>query len=262
MSPDRTSLANVVRSEWTKMRSVRSTMWTTLTLIAVTVGLSLLVCWGVVATWDQATPDTRANFDPTGTSLGGMLLGQLALVVLGVMAISTEYSTGGIRNTLVAVPQRIKLLTGKGIVVLVFSLVVGMITSFTAFFAGQAILSTQDLSVSIGDPEVLRAVAGGGLYLSASAMFGFALGALMRSTAGGITLAVAGLFVLPILAALLPGDWGNAVERYFTSNAGQQIMVVNQSGNVLGPWAGFAVFCAWWIVILVLAGVLMRRRDA
>ncbi len=262
MSAGQTSLANLTRSEWTKLRSVRSTFWTTLTLVVVTIGFSVLLCSVIAATWEQATQQNRDSFDATSVSLGGMLFGQLALVVLGVMVISTEYSTGGIRTTLTAVPQRVKLLAGKGIVLLAFSLVVGLVTSFASFFIGQLILGTKGINVDIGDPDVLRAVVGGGLYLAASAMFGFALGALMRSTAGGITMAVGALFVLPIIAALLPGSWGEQVGKYLTSNAGSQVMTVESNGTSLGPWAGFAVFCVWWIVILLVAGVLMRRRDA
>lgn len=262
LSKSRVTFTNVMASEWTKLRSVRSTFWTVLSLFVVTVGLGMLISWGVASSYDQLSSADKATFDPTSISLSGLMFGQLAIAVLGAMVISVEYSTGGIRTTLTAVPQRLKLLGAKAVVFFLLALVTGLVVSFASFFVGQFFLGRENISAGIGDPDVLRAVIGGGLYLAGSGMFGFALGALLRSTAGGITLAVAALVVLPIIAATLPGSWGNAIERYFTSNAGSQITSINATGNVLSPWAGYLVFTVWWVVILAIAAVLLKRRDA
>jgi ABC-2 type transport system permease protein len=262
--PVRSTLPRVVRSEWTKFWSVRSTMWTLLLVFFLTIGLGALFTWGTESTWEQAPPESRAGYDPAAISLAGLIFAQLAAAVLGAMVISTEYSTGGIRTTLTAVPRRLRVLTAKGIVLGVTTLVVGMITSFIAFFIGQAILGIgPDLqTVTLDQPDVLRAVIGGGLYVFACGMFGFALGTLLRHTAGSITIAVALLLVVPPLLNLLPGDWGDAINRYFTSNAGSQIMSVVQSPDSLSPWNGYLVFTLWWVVILAIAAWLMNRRDA
>ena len=148
------------------------------------------------------------------------------------------------------------------VVLAVPSLVVGTLTCFVSFFLGQAFLAKVGIETYLSSPGVLRAVFGGGLYLTATAMLGLALGALLRHTAAGITIAVAALLVVPPFTALLPGTWGDAIQRYFTSNAGQQITAVTQDVNTLSPWNGYAVYTLWWVVILAVAAWLMQRRDA
>lgn len=257
-----TTLSRVMRSEWTKLFSLRSTAWTLLALVAATVGIGTLTSWGTNHGWPSMSPGDRADFDPTSTSLAGMALGQLAIAVLGTLTISAEYSTGGIRTTLATVPNRRMLLAGKALVFTAVAFVIGLVTSFAAFFAGQPWFAKRGIGASLGDDGVLRAVIGGGLYVAASGLFGLAMGVLLRRTAGAVTASVAALLVLPGLTNILPGTWGDAIVRYFTSNAGQQISYVHQSGNHLTPWVGFAVYCLWWIVPLGLGAWLMNRRDA
>ena len=257
-----TTLPRVMRSEWTKLFSLRSTGWTLSALVVATVGLGILASWGTNHGWPQASASERADFDPVSTSLSGLALGQLAIAVLGTLTISAEYSTGGIRATLSTVPNRMMLLAAKAIVFTVVSLVVGLATSFAAFFAGQPWFAERGIGASLGDHGVLRAVIGGGLYIAASGLFGLAMGVLLRRTAGAVTAAVAALLVLPGLTNILPGSWGDAVVRYFTSNAGQQISYVHQSGNYLTPWVGFGVYCLWWAIPLAFGAWLMNRRDA
>lgn len=255
------TLPRVMRSEWTKLFSVRSTGWTLLALVVATIGLGVLASWGTNHGWPQMSAAERAQFDPTSTSLSGLALGQLAIAVLGAMVVSAEYSTGGIRATFTTVPNRLRVLAAKAIVFTAVALVVGLVTCFIAFYAGQPWFSQRGLGASIGDPGVLRAVIGGGLYVAASGLFGMAMGALLRRTPGAVTAAIAALLVLPGLTHVLPGGWGDAVARYFTSNAGQQIAYVHQSGNYLTPWVGFGVYCLWWAVPLAVGAWLMRRRD-
>lgn len=256
------SLPAVLRSEWTKLVSVRSTVWTMVAMVVTTIGFGVLISWATEANWTKVEARQRAVFDATATSLTGLAFGQLAIAVLGVMVISTEYSTGGIRTSLTAVPRRLRLLGAKALVLAAVSLVVGTVTCFVAFFLGQLLLTRVGIEAHLGDPQVLRAVFGGGLYLAGSAMFGLALGALLRHTAAAITIAVGALLVVPPFTRLLPGDWGRAVERFFTSNAGQQITYVTQDVNTLRPWAGYAVFCLWWLLTLAVAAWLLQRRDA
>lgn len=262
LHPTSASIVNVIRSEWTKIWSVRSTMWTLLIGVVLTIGMGVLICWGTEANYSQISPADRIRLDPASTSLAGLAFGQLALAVLGALFISSEYSTGGIRTTFTAVPQRIRVLTAKAVVLAVVTVIVGTITSFIAFFLGQLFLARVGIEAQLSDPGVLRAVFGGGLYLLASAMFGFALGALLRHSAAAISIAIALLLVVPPLTHLLPGGWGAWIAKYFTTNAGQQITTIEPSDAVLGPWTGYAVFTLWWLVILIIAGVLMSRRDA
>jgi ABC-2 type transport system permease protein len=257
-----TTFSNVVRSEWTKLWSVRSTRWTLLATILVSLGFTTLFAWGQTANWSQIDAQERANFDATANSLGGLYFGQLAIAVLGALVITAEYSTGGIRTTLTAVPQRLKVLLAKGLTFAVAALAVGVVTSFGAFFIGQAFFATKGVEARLGDPGVLRAVVGGGLYILGCGMLGFAVGSLLRHSAGAITTAVGLLFVLPLLSNLLPGDWGRTVREYFFSNAGGQITTVRQDPDLLAPWNGYLVFTLEWLVILVAGAVLLRRRDA
>lgn len=253
---------HVVRSEWTKFWSVRSTMWTFIALVVVTVGISALLCLAVAANWDDINAADRAQIEPVSQSLSGIFLGQMAIIVLGALTISSEYSTGGIRTTLTAVPQRLRLLAAKGLVLAVIAFAAGLVTMVPSFLLGQAVLSTANagIEVSLGDPGVLRAVIGGALYVAACGLLGFALGALLRHTAGAITAAVGLVFILPIVGNFLPGSWGDNVSKVL--NAGGSIMNARPVDNQLDPWTGYLVFSLWWVVLLAIAAVLMRRRDA
>jgi ABC-2 type transport system permease protein len=177
------------------------------------------------------------------------------------MAITSEFSTGGIRSTLVAVPRRGRVVVAKAVVVGALALVVGTISSFVAFFAGQAVLATKDFQDGIGDPNVLRALFGSGLYLAACALFGLGIGLVIRSTGGGITIAIAALFVVPPLVGVIPGRWGEEIQKFVTSNAGQAVIETTTSPDRLGPWVGYLVFTAWWAALVALGAYLLRRRD-
>jgi len=258
----RASLGNVVRSEWTKFWSVRSTFWTLLVLVIATVGFGALASWGTVANLDKLSAHDRAMLDPTYTSMAGLTLGQLAIAVLGVLIVTTEYSTGGIKPTLTAVPNRLRVLLAKGIVFAIVATVVGMITSFVSFYVTQPIWAHYHLAPHLGDPGVLRAVIGSGLYVLASGLLGFALGAIIRHTAGAITTVVALLLVVPPLTQLLPGEWGHDIYKVFTSNAGSMVATTVQQARSLTPWEGYLTMTVWWLVPLIIGAYLMKRRDA
>jgi len=262
-APPATSIGftNVLRSEWTKLRSVRSTYWTaTVALVA-----SLLV--GVLVTIQQEHdlvrhPDSLGGFDPVITVLTGFFLAQVAVGALGVMTISSEYGTGMIRATLGAVPQRRALLAAKGIVFIVTVFVVAEILSFGAFAISMPILHPSGAGVSLGDPGIFRAVFGGGLYLTAVGLLGFGLGALVRHTAGALSAFFGVMFASTALVDLLPTDWRNHIINYMPINAGSQIMTLQPSNGALSPWHGLLVLTCYGVVATGAALVLITRRDA
>jgi ABC-type transport system involved in multi-copper enzyme maturation permease subunit len=260
--PSADSFGHVLRAEWTKFWSVRSTAWTFAALVVATAGISALICWAVAASFDDAPEQAQAGFDAVSVSLAGIILGQAAVVVLGCLTISAEYTSGGIRTTLTAVPHRVRLLLAKAVVLAAITFVAGVATMLLSFSIGQLVLSTADagLEVGLGDDGVLRAVVGGGLYIVACGLLGFAVGALLRHTAGAITTTLGILFVLPIIGNFLPGDWGQTVRKFI--NAGNTIFSTTTPEGQLGPWEGYAVFSLWWVVLLAVAAVLIRRRDA
>src|SRR5262245_31563612 len=258
----RASLGNTIRSEWTKIWSVRSTLWTLLIVVVSTIGFAMLASWGTTSSLDKMSAADRATLDPTNIAMAGVAFGQLAIAVLGVLVVTSEYSTGAIRTTFTSVPARMRVLAAKGIVFAVIAAIVGTISAFGAFFAAMPIWAHHHLGTHLGDPGVLRAVLGGGLFMLAAGMFGFALGAIIRHTAGAITAAVGLLFVVPPLLQLLPGTWGDDIEHYFTVNAGQHITEVVHLPGALSPWAGYLVFTLWWVVPVMIGAYLMKRRDA
>jgi ABC-2 type transport system permease protein len=258
---------DLMSAEWTKIRSVRSTIWTLTLFVVLTLGLTALFTWLSVSNWTgprAADRDARIVLDPVGFILGsGLGLGQLTIAVLGVLVITTEYSTGVIRASLLAVPRRLEMLAAKIVVFAALMIVVAEIIAFGSFFIGSALLHSR-VSVSLGDRNVTRAVVGAGLYLTVLGLFSLAIGALIRHTAGAITTAIGVVFVLPILAGLLPGSWGAHVNGYLPEQAGTLIGQQHppSDGNVLSAWQGFGVFCLWTVVLLAIAAYLLQKRDA
>jgi ABC-type transport system involved in multi-copper enzyme maturation permease subunit len=251
--------------EWTKLRSVRSTVWSLLIFVVLTLGLAALLTWAQLSQWDKLDPEQRASYsrDATGNILGsGFLLGQLAICVLGAMVITSEYSTGMIRASLLAAPKRTPMLAAKALVFAVVTFVIGEIVSFGAFFIAAPIIHSK-VPVSLGDKGVLRALIGAGLYLMMLGLFAMAIGALVRHTAGAITGVIAFVLVLAPLAQLLPGSLGKHIHAYLPTEAGH---LVAQSApgtkDLLSAWQGFGVFALWTAVLLVVAGWLLNRRDA
>jgi ABC-2 type transport system permease protein len=256
------NFGNVLRSEFTKLRSVRSTYWTLFAALVFTVGLAAIGAIVVSGNYATFNAHEKADFNATRLSLGGVNLAQIAIGVLGVLVITSEYGTGMIRATLSAVPQRRTVLAAKAIVFAATALVVGLVASFIAFFIGQAILSSQSIQASISDPGVFRAVVGGGLYLAALGLLGLGLGAIIRASAGAISALFGILFVLPIISALLPQSWQDTINKYLPFDAGRQIFSTTHDSGVLGPWAGYGVFCLYAAIVLAVAAVLINRRDA
>ena len=250
-----------LRSEFTKIRSTRSTYWTLLALVVITVGFGALASAGAAHNANQLGPD----FDPTQRSLFGLYFGQLVMAVLGALTITSEYATGMIRTSLTAMPRRGTMFTAKAVVFAAVALVTGLITSFGAFFLGQALMSGAHINATLSQPHVLRAVVGGALFLAACGMLSFGIGAILRHTAGAITASIVLLFVISLLINALPQSWQVHVDKWVPALAGSQLWAVKASTDgppMFAPWTGFAVFCGYAVIALVAGLILFRRRDA
>lgn len=260
--PDRAlrlSQLRVVRSEWTKFRSLRSTLYTLLLAAAFMVDLGALFA-GIEAS--QPT-----GLDPGQTaisvSLTGTFFAQLSIGVLGVLVMTGEYSTGMIRASLAVVPTRLPMLWGKLAVCAAAVFATMLVSSFAAFAVGQALLSGKQLNASLSDPGALRSIVGAALYLTVAAMTALALGALLRNTAAAISAFVAVFFVIPPLTMLLPASWAGHFVQYLPSNAGG--MLIDGTYGVahpLAPWTGFTLMCAYAVMLIGLAAWRLRHVDA
>ena len=245
---------------------MRSTVWSLLAFVVIGIGFSVLIATVISHDWNA--PGTHPNHarlvsDPTAVIFGaGIGLGQLAICVLGVIVISSEYSTGAIRASLLAVPHRVPMLVAKSVVFALLDLVVSAITVFVTFFLTTAILHSH-ISVTLGQPGVTKAVIGAILYLTVLGLFALAIGGLIRHTAGGISIVIALVIVVPPLVSLIPGTIANHIHGYLPTVAGQLVAQTSQQpGDVLSGWQGFGVFCAWTAVLLAACGGLLVRRDA
>ena len=254
--------SGALRSEWTKIRSVRSTMWTLSTAVIVTVGISVLGNWGR-ANHGGASAASLAREDLTQRSMFGIILGQLIMVVFGALAITGEYSTGMIRTALTAQPRRAPVFWAKLLVVTGVSLVIGEIISFASFLIDSSFWRGKGIPLTLSSPHALQAVIGGGLYLAGSAILAFGLGAILRHTAGAITTGVGLLFVMTILVTFLPQTWQNHVNKWLPFNSGGQVWATQHvAGTDLGAWTGFGVFMIYGVVAVLLGLWVFRKRDA
>jgi ABC-2 type transport system permease protein len=261
----RAGFGGTLASEFTKIRSVRSTYWTLLVLLVVSVGIGAAITGGTAANWSHMTPANQATFDPTQASVAGLFyLGQLVIVVLGALTLTAEYSTGMIRTSLTAMPRRGVVYAAKAVVFTVVALVVTFVAAFVSFFLGQALLASTHDTATLSQPNVLRAVVGSALYVTLCGLFAFAIGAILRHTAGTITAVIGLLFVIPILVHLLPQSWYQDVERWLPDAAGRALSVTvgPPPSHLFSAWNQFIVFAVYTAVLLVVGGVLFRRRDA
>ena len=254
--------ARVVRSELLKMRTLRSS-WLTMALALVSVpGIGIAISWSTANDWTHMRPRQQSHFNPLGDPLSGFNLAQLAVGVLGVLLIAGEYSAGMIRATLGAVPKRLPVLWAKVGMFTTITLVTMVPISVFTFFVSQRLLSAQHIQTTWTTPDVARSVIGVGRYLTVVAALAIGLGAIIRNVAGAIGAFVGILLVLPVVASALPQTWGDRVNKWLPSNAGQALMSVTSDNATLSPWRGFAVFCGYAIAALVAAAILLKRRDA
>jgi ABC-2 type transport system permease protein len=256
----RVTQARVVVSEWTKLRSVRSTRWALATAVLGTIGLAALACAIASHHYAQMSPRDRLDFHPLEINLVGVQLAQLAIGVLGVLVITAEYSTGMIRASFTAVPKRVPVLWAKAIVYALTLLALMVPAALLAFLVGESLFARHHISIAFSHPGVARAVIGAALYLTVVGLFGLGLGAIVRNTAGGIATFAGIMFVLPPLMNVLPTSWNNAASPYLPLAAGESILSITP-GNHLSPWVGLALFSGYAAAALALAAVLLLRRD-
>ena len=235
----RVSQARVVRSEWTKLRSLPSTAWSLLVTVVSIVGFGVLYCLLRVAR-PPANPAAVAAFDPTSVSLTGVQVAAIAVGVLGVLLVAGEYATGLIRTSFTAVPRRLPVLWGKTIVFALTTLVVCLPVTLVAFLAGQSILAEKHLDIAFGHPGVPRAVLGSALYLAAVGL----------------------LFGPQLLTGLLPSAWSDRIYPYLPVPAGAAVANLQPDPVILSPWSGFGLFCLYTGLALALAAWQLVRRDA
>ena len=258
----RVAFRRVLLSEWTKLRSVRSTKWSLAVGFVLTIALPVVFAFVTRSHWHSMKPSERADRHPLDIALAGVNVAQLAIAVLGVLLISAEYSTGSIRSTFTAVPKRLPVLWAKVIDYAVVSLLLTVPAVLASFFASQAILhNIQRLQISFTQAGVARSVIGGAVYVMLVGVFALAIGAIVRNTAGGIATFAGIFFVLPPLMFLLPTSWNNAVTQYLPSEAGRQIFALHHATHTLTPLAGGVLFAGYCAAALAIAAVLLVRRD-
>ena len=259
----RVTQARVAASEWTKFVSLRSTRWSLGIGVLLTILFPVLFAFVTRSHWGTMSPHERADRSPLDIALAGVNVAQLAIAVLGVLVISGEYSTGMIRSTLIAVPKRLPVLWAKIGVYAVVSFVLILPAVLVAFFASQAILNGKHiLQISFGDPGVARSVIGGAVYVMLVGIFALGIGAIVRSTAGGISTFAGIFFVLPPLMNILPTSWNNAITQYLPSEAGRQLFSLTHGAHSLSPLAGGLLMLGYCAVVVAVAAVLLVRRDA
>jgi ABC-2 type transport system permease protein len=250
------TFAGTVSSEWLKFRSLRSTL-----LVLAAAVVAMIVFGGIIA-YNTRNPVGADPEDIVASGpLQGYYMGQLLLGALGVLVVSSEYSSGMIRATMAAVPRRTPVLLAKA---LVFTVVVGVLmvaASIVAFLVAQAVLSGYRPTFSLGDASTLRVVIGTGVYLTLVGLIGSALAWIVRSTPGALVATLAVILVVPILFELVFPSWGDYIAAYLPTGAGQSFSTILAQPHALPPWVGLGVMAAWVVVGLVVASVVLRRKD-
>ncbi|HTT89681.1 MAG TPA: ABC transporter permease [Acidimicrobiales bacterium] len=252
------TVANALLSEWTKIRTLRSTLFTLAATVVLVVGVSALISYEASVNYSPLS----GPWDPTAASLSGLLIGQLTIAVLGVLVITGEYTTGMIRTSLAAVPRRGRFLFAKAGVFAAVAVVVGEVVSWLSFFVGQLMISGHMPTAHLSQVNVVRAVLGGGLFLAVIGLMGVAIGTLLRHTAGAITTVIGILFVLPGVLQTLPLSWRNPVEEYWPTQAGARVVSVMREPHTLTAWWGFGELALFVAVLFGLAYLVLQRRDA
>jgi ABC-type transport system involved in multi-copper enzyme maturation permease subunit len=262
LPPGRFGLLGVVRSEWTKMRTVRSTLWSLGVLVALGIGLSALATAETTSHWSQTSFIDQATFDPTRSSLIGIFFGQLVIGILGVLVVSAEYGTGTIRATFAAAPRRPLVVVAKVIVFGTVAFVVSEVVAFASYLLGQSLLTGATPHTTLADPNAFRAVFGAGCYLCLLGVFALAIATIVRHTAGAISTFVGVLLVLPIIVSALPNAFPNAINRYLPADIGHVVISRVHGAYEFGPWSGILVLAGYTVGLLAIGTVLLIRRDA
>jgi len=256
------TLVDVVKSEWIKFRTVRSSVMGVIVFFVLTLGLGGLISWAIRSHWSHSSVSDRLTFDPVSTSLAGIIFAQFAVGVIGVLFITSEYSSGSIRTTLTAVSNRLRLISAKTIVLAVTLIVVSEVVCFATFELGQSIFKGVVPTASLGTVDVLRSVLLAGAYLTLLTIAGFALGLIVRHSAACISIFVSILLIVPIIFAFLPQSWQNSYSKYLPSELGRSMMSPFPPAYHLGAWNASLLLLVYVIVVYVVGVALMIRRDA
>lgn len=255
----RVNFVRLVRSEYIKFRSLRSTWILLITTLVVLVGISALFAFGGVASADSKSPIPTSVLHTA--QVIGLGFGQLIIASFGAVVMGSEYGSGMIRSTMTAAPKRVSPLLAKALVLAVASFVLGVVSGFAAYFVAQIILRTKDLDYPIDTDGVLGTILGLGIYLLLAALIGMAFGSLLRNSAAAIVTAIGLLLIVPLIFGLIPLDFINDMTPYLPSNAGQEMTSLDTSGDKFNQWQGGLIMAAWAFVLLVAASVLTKTRD-
>lgn len=257
-----------VRSEWTKIRSVRSTYWSLAAAIIFSIGFATLTAAVTAHHYHKYVGAERSRqvaqdgFDAVSQSLTGVAIGQIAIAVLGALVISSEYRNRMIRTTLTALPRRGRMLFAKVITYGGLALVAAEFITFVSFFVAQAFYRGVGLDASLSDPGVLRAVVGTGLYMALAGVCGLGLGLIIRHSAGAITATIGFLLVLPALSQALPNPWDGRIGKLLPYSIGEQAATPHQLNDRLGAVTGLAMLAIYAAALLAIGWSLLQRRDA
>jgi len=282
------TFSGVLRSEWIKFRSLRSTQLLLIFTLVAVVGVGTLAAWlrgqvihefmlhgaggpgsgggaGAGMTLSQAEAVAAANgLNIYGIPSAGLQIGILVLGALAVLLISSEFTTGMIRSSLTAVPKRLPVFWAKAIVLVVVSYVLTLVASFVTFLLSIPILHGYGISMNFGIDGVVYGIFMGGLYVAGVALIGLSLGTLVRNSAGGIIALVALFFVIPFATqflGLVPGDFWKYVGQYTPSVAGGRMLEIGDKAAFISPLSGALIFLAWIAVLTVPALVSLKKRD-
>ena len=253
---------DLTRMERIKLRSVRSTGWGLAIVAVAMIGFAVLINGLMSAHWGHMSAADRASFDPTNQGYTGLIIGQLVAAVLGVLVVTTEFSSGLIRATFAAAPRRPLVLAAKTAVFGGLALLTGEVLAFITFFAGELIIKSGVPHASLGQPGVLRAVLMAGAYVALTGLFGLGLGAIIRRTAGGIAAAAGLIFVVPFLTLPLPDSLRDSIGKFLPEQiAASSITAVRPEAHSLSPWVGLAMLCLYAAVLLGAGAIVLAKRD-
>ncbi|MET0433010.1 MAG: ABC transporter permease subunit [Cellulomonas sp.] len=257
-SDARVTFGRLLRSEWIKLWSLRSTWW----VLPITVVAQAGIAWLIAYFGTQEFGEGGIDYTVTAADIvGGLQFAQLAICVLAVLAITGEYSTGMIRSTLSTSPTRTPALLAKGLVVIVVAFVTGVVATLVSWAVTYPVLGEAH-RVDLGLEMNQRILIGAPLYLAAIALLAYAIGALLRHSAGALAAVLGLLLVVESVFALVPWTFFEKISPYLPMSAGSQLVFTDNPDAVLGPWEGYGVLVAWGVVLLAAAAVLLRRRDA
>ncbi|MFD1845913.1 ABC transporter permease [Arthrobacter flavus] len=268
------NFGRVLKSEWIKISTVRSSVILIISTVIVMVGLAALGAWSF-ATLAQSDAEMSAEFqiplDGPGSAAvmaltvpsSGLTFGQLTIASLAVVLIASEWTTGMIRSTLVAVPKRTPALLAKTVIVAGIAFLVGLASALASYLIAQPVLASANIDFALTEDGVLASIINTGTFLALVAVISMSIGILLRNSAGGIVTAVAVFFVLPLIGELLSGlaDWVPDAVRFLPGTAGLQMVAVTASEEALSRWEGGLVMGAWALLLLVIALLVAKKRD-